>query len=134
MDILIIAPISGIVSIIFAVYLYFYIKKQDAGTPKMKEISDAIREGAVAYLKRQYKTLAVFSAILALVIAVFLDYNQAVAYVFGSICSALAGFLGMDIALHANVRTAQAARKSLNKAFSIGFYGGAVILYVISPS
>jgi len=93
----------------------------------MKDISDAIREGAVAYLKRQYMTLTVFSAIMAIIIAVFLDYNQAIAYIIGSICSALAGFLGMDIALHANVRTAQAARKGLKKAFSIGFYGGAVM-------
>ncbi len=127
MDWLIIAPISGIASIIVAIYLYFHVKSQDAGTPKMKEISDAIREGAVAYLKRQYMTLAVFSAIMAVLIAVFLDYNQAFAYVIGSVCSALAGFLGMDIALHANSRTAQAARKGLKKAFSIGFYGGAVM-------
>jgi len=127
MDILMIAPISGIASIIVAIYLYFHVKNQDVGTPKMKDISDAIREGAVAYLKRQYMTLTVFSAIMAIIIAVFLDYNQAIAYIIGSICSALAGFLGMDIALHANVRTAQAARKGLKKAFSIGFYGGAVM-------
>ncbi len=127
MDILMIAPISGIASIIVAFYLYFHVKRQDIGTPKMKEISDAIREGAVAYLKRQYMTLAVFSAIVTVFIAVLLDYNQAIAYVVGSICSALAGFLGMDVALHANVRTAQAARKDLKNAFSIGFYGGAVM-------
>ena len=127
MDILIIAPISGIASIIVAIYLYFHVKNQDVGTPKMKDISDAIRGGAVAYLKRQYMTLTVFSAIMAILIAVLLDYNQALAYTVGSICSALAGFLGMDIALHANVRTAQAARKGLKKAFSIGFYGGAVM-------
>ena len=65
MDILMIAPISGIVSIIVALYLYFYVKKQNAGTPKMKEISYAIREGAITYLKREYKTLAIFVAILA---------------------------------------------------------------------
>ncbi|UCE16795.1 MAG: sodium-translocating pyrophosphatase [Candidatus Bathyarchaeota archaeon] len=122
-----ITPISGIASIIVAIYLYFHVKSQNAGTDKMKDISAAIREGAVAYLKRQYMTLAVFSAIVAVLIAVFLDYNQAIAYIIGSICSALAGFLGMDIALHANVRTAQAARKGLKKAFSIGFYGGAVM-------
>jgi len=127
MDILVIAPISGIASIIVAMYLYFHVKRQDVGTPKMKEISDAIREGAVAYLKRQYMTLAVFGAIVAVLIAVFLDFNQAIAYIIGSLCSALAGFLGMDVALHSNVRTAQAARKDLKKAFSIGFYGGAVM-------
>ena len=119
MDILIIAPISGFASIIVAIYLYFYVKNQNVGTPKMKDISDSIREGAIAYLKRQYMTLTVFGAIIAILIAVLLDYNQAIAYIIGSICSALAGFLGMDVALHANVRTAQAARKGLNKAFSI---------------
>ncbi len=81
----------------------------------------------MAYLKRQYLTLAAFSVPVMILIAVFLDYNQSFAYAIGSLCSALAGFLGMDIALHANVRTAQAARKGLNKAFSIGFYGGAVM-------
>ena len=127
MDILLIAPISGIASIIVAIYLYFHVKRQSAGTPKMKEISDAIREGAVAYLKREYMTLTVFVAILAVILAIFLNYNLAIAYIIGSICSALAGFLGMDIALHANVRTTQAARKGLNKAFPVGFYGGAVM-------
>jgi len=127
MDVLMIAPISGIVSIIVALYLYFYVKKQSAGTPKMKEISDAIREGAVTYLKREYKTLAIFVAIMTVILAIFLNVNLSIAYVVGSICSALAGYLGMDIALHANVRTAQAARKGLKKAFPVGFYGGAVM-------
>jgi len=127
MDVLIIAPISGLVSVVVAIYLYFYVKKQSSGTPKMKEISDAIREGAVAYLKREYKTLAVFVAIMAVALAIFLNINLSIAYIVGSICSALAGYLGMDIALHANVRTAEAARKGLKKAFPVGFYGGAVM-------
>jgi K(+)-stimulated pyrophosphate-energized sodium pump len=127
MDELIIAPISGLISIIFAIYYYFYVKKQDAGTPKMKEISDAIKEGANAFLKRQYKTLAIFVVIMAIVFGVFLKKELAIAYVFGSICSALAGFFGMKVALKANVRTAQAARKSLKQAFPVGFYGGAVM-------
>jgi len=130
MDALIIAPISGLASIFVALYLYFWVKKQSAGTPKMKEISDAIRQGAVAYLKREYKTLAIFVAILSVIITFALGPkgpSTALAYVVGSICSALAGYLGMDIALHANVRTAQAARKSLKKAFPVGFYGGAVM-------
>jgi K(+)-stimulated pyrophosphate-energized sodium pump len=127
MDALIVAPISGLVSIFVALYLYFWVKKQNAGTPKMKEISDAIRQGAVAYLKREYKTLAVFVGIMTVILAIFLNINLSIAYVVGSICSALAGYLGMDIALRANVRTAQAARKGLKKAFPVGFYGGAVM-------
>ncbi len=127
MDVLVIAPISGLISVFVAIYLYFYVKKQSSGTPKMQEISNAIREGAIAYLKREYKTLAVFVAILAVTLAIFLNINLSIAYVVGSVCSALAGYMGMNVALHANVRTAEAARKSLRKAFPVGFYGGAVM-------
>lgn len=127
MDILTIAPISGLISIIVAFYFYFYVKKQDAGNPKMKEISDAIKLGAKAFLKRQYKTLSIFVVIMTIVLGVFLNVNLAIAYVVGSFCSALAGYFGMDIATEANVRTAQAARKGMKKAFPIGFYAGAVM-------
>jgi len=130
MDALSIAPISGLASIFVAFYLYFWVKKQNTGTPKMQEISDAIREGAIAYLKREYKTLVIFVVILTVIIAFALGSkgpSTALAYVVGSICSALAGYFGMDIALHTNVRTAQAARKGLKKAFPVGFYGGAVM-------
>ena len=85
MDILMIAPISGIASIIVAIYLYFHVKNENIGTPEMKEISDMIREGAVAYMKRQYMTLTGFCAIMAILIAVFLDYNQAFSFIFCSI-------------------------------------------------
>jgi K(+)-stimulated pyrophosphate-energized sodium pump len=84
MDVLMVAPISGIISIIVALYLYFYVKKQSAGTPKMKDISDAIREGAVAYLKRQYKTLSIFVIVLAVIITFALGPkgpSTAIAYV-----------------------------------------------------
>jgi K(+)-stimulated pyrophosphate-energized sodium pump len=93
----------------------------------MKEISDAIREGALAYLKREYMTLSVFVIVLALILYFFISAETSIAYVVGSFCSALAGLLGMDIALKANVRTANAAKRGLNKAFSVGFYGGAVM-------
>lgn len=127
MNILIIAPISGLVSIFFAIYLYYYVKKQEVGTPRMKEIAEAITEGANAFLKRQYKTLAIFVVILFIIMTIFLNFNTALAYVFGSVCSGLAGYFGMNVALKANVRTANAAKKGLNKAFSVGFYGGAVM-------
>jgi len=127
MDVLILAPISGVISIIFAIYFYFYVKKQDYGTPKMKEISDAIEVGAKTFLRRQYKTLSVFVIVLSILLGVFLGLSMTIAYVTGSICSALAGYLGMSVALKANVRTAQAAKKGINKAFPVGFYGGAVM-------
>jgi len=125
---LIIAPISGLVSMAFAVILYFYVKKQDSGNPKMQEISKAIKKGANAYLKRQNKTLAVFVLVIAIVLGIALrSYQMAMAYIIGSIFSALAGYFGLNVAVRANVRTSNAAGKGLNKAFPIAFYGGAVM-------
>jgi K(+)-stimulated pyrophosphate-energized sodium pump len=123
---LLISFVAGLISIATALYFYFYVSKQSIGTPRMKEISNAIREGAIAYLKREYKTLAVFVIIMAIILYLFIGARTSLAYVVGSVCSALAGLLGMDVALKANVRTANAAKRSLNKAFSVGFYGGAV--------
>lgn len=124
---LLISFIAGLISVLTALYFYLFVSRQKVGTPKMKEISDAIREGASTYLKREYKTLAIFVIILTIVLYFFIGYKTSIAYVFGSFCSALAGLLGMDVALKANVRTANAAKRGLNKAFSVGFYGGAVM-------
>jgi K(+)-stimulated pyrophosphate-energized sodium pump len=122
-----IAPITASISILVAIYLYFYINKQSSGTDKMQEIAGAIHEGARAFLKVEFKYLAVFVVVVAAALAIFLDPIMAVAYVFGSICSALAGFLGMTVALKANVKSAHAAKEGLNKAFPIAFRGGAVM-------
>jgi len=123
----IIAPITALASILVAIYLYFYVNKQNSGTDKMKEIAGAIQEGARAFLKVEFKYLAVFVIVVAAALAIFLDPIMAVAYVFGSICSALAGYLGMTVALKANVKSAFAAKQGLNKAFPIAFRGGAVM-------
>jgi len=122
-----IAPITAIASILVAIYLYFYVNRQSSGTAKMQEIADAIQEGAKAFLKVEFKYLAAFVAVVAAVLAIFLDPIMAVAYIFGSVCSALAGFLGMTVALKANVKSANAAKQGLNKAFPIAFRGGAVM-------
>ena len=122
-----IAPITASISVIVAVYLYFYINKQSSGTDKMKEIALAIQVGAKAFLKVEFKYLAVFVAVVAAILAIFLDPIMAIAYVFGSICSGLAGYLGMTVALKANVRSANAAKEGLIKAFPIAFRGGAVM-------
>ena len=135
MEWLIIAPVAGIVSLLSAVYLYFYVSRQDSGTEKMREISGAIEEGAKAYLKRQNSTLAIFVAIVAVVLLVAFwnpeipaqGPSRALAYIIGSACSALAGYFGMNVALKANVRTANGARSGLSKAFPVAFYGGAVM-------
>jgi K(+)-stimulated pyrophosphate-energized sodium pump len=135
MDWLPIAPISGLISILAAIYLYFYVSKQDSGNEKMREISGAIKEGANAYLKRQYTTLAIFVAVVAVVLLIVFwnpsnliqGPSRSFSYVLGSVCSGLAGFFGMNVALKANVRTANGARSGLGKAFPVAFFGGAVM-------
>ena len=127
MDILALAPIAGVLALVFVAYLAFHIVRQDSGTERMKDIAEAIREGAMAYLSRQYRTLAVFVITVAILLMLALDYRISIAYVAGSVCSVLAGFIGMRVAVLANVRTANAARKSLNKALSLAFKGGAVM-------
>ncbi|MGQ9565613.1 MAG: sodium-translocating pyrophosphatase [Candidatus Bathyarchaeales archaeon] len=135
MDWLLIAPIAGLISVLTAVYLYFYISKQDGGNEKMREIASAIKEGANAYLKRQNLTLAIFVIIVATIMLIaFWDPNslirgpsRAIAYIIGSACSGIAGYFGMNVALRANVRTANGARSGLSKAFPVAFYGGAVM-------
>jgi K(+)-stimulated pyrophosphate-energized sodium pump len=134
-----IAPISALVSILVGLYFYNYVNKQDSGTERMKEISGAIKEGAAAFIRREYTTLAMFVVIVAILIGIFLpqpiwtSQNQlinlqlAVAYMFGSFCSALAGYLGLNVATKANTKVANAAKSGLNKAFPIGFRGGAVM-------
>lgn len=134
-----IAPLSALVSILVGLYFYRYVDKQDSGTQRMQDIAAAIREGANAFLKREYTTLAVFVIIVATLIVVFLpsplwlssnplgNVQLTLAYMFGSFCSALAGFLGMNVATKANVRAANAAKEGLNRAFPIGFRGGAVM-------
>ena len=133
MDWVLLAPISAFVAILFSIYLYSYVHGKSSGTAKMQEISGAIKEGARTFLKREYKTLAVFVIIMALILTVTLGIGAdmgleiGLVYIFGAVCSAIAGFLGMEVALIANGRTANAAREGLNKAFPIAFRGGAVM-------
>ena len=138
MDWLIIAPIAGLVSILLSIYMFFFVNRQESGTPTMEEIALAIKEGAKAYLRRQNITLAAFVVIMAVIIGVAFGYNNflnglvaSLSYIFGSVCSTIAMYLGMHAAVRANVRTAAAARKGLNKAFPVAFYGGAVMGFSI---
>jgi len=123
----IIAPISALASVVAGGFLYSYVSRKDSGTERMREIAAAIKEGADAFLKREYVTLAYFVAVMSAALAVFIDPIMAPLYIFGSACSALAGYFGMQVALKANVRTANAARKGINYAFPIAFRGGAVM-------
>ncbi|MGJ8455365.1 sodium-translocating pyrophosphatase [Pseudothermotoga sp. U03pept] len=134
---------SGIGSILLALGLYAYVLRKDPGTEKMKEIASAIREGALAYLRRQNKTLAIFVAIMAVVIGLvsgfikgpLIGLSMAFAYVLGSVFTTLAAYLGMRAAVETNVRVAAAARSGLKSAFPVAFYGGAVMgMFVVGIS
>ncbi|KPJ71149.1 potassium transporter [Parcubacteria bacterium DG_74_3] len=124
---LIIVPISGLVSIFVSLYLFFYLSKQEKGSQKMIDIAKAIKTGANTYLKRQNTTLAIFALVLSVIIGFFLDWQVAVAYIFGTICTTIASFFGMAAALRANLITANSAQKNLGSAFKTAFYGGAVM-------
>lgn len=122
------APSSALISIITGLVLFIYIDKKDSGTERMREIAKAIKEGSRAFLKIEYKYLGIFVAIMAILLSIFLNIRIGITYVFGTLCSALAGLIGMEIAVRANVRTANAAKKGgLISAFPIAFRGGAVM-------
>ena len=123
------APALAVVALLFAFYKIAFVSKQDAGTDRMKEISSAISEGARAFLFAEYKILAIFIVVLFFAIGLGLDsWITAVCFLCGAVFSILAGYIGMNVATKANVRTANAARESgMNKALSIAFSGGSVM-------
>ena len=126
-------PAMGIVGLLYTFVKFAWVSKQDAGNERMKEISTYIAEGAMAFLKAEYKILAYFVIIGALLLGAmgFTNENShwsiAGAFILGAFFSALAGFIGMKVATKANVRTAQAARTSLSKALQVSFTGGSVM-------
>lgn len=120
MDLTILAPIGAVLALLFAIYQAKRVMKEDEGTDLMKSLSQKIRTGADAYLKRQYKTVAVVFVVLVIVFVVLAFLGQVnmfvpVAFVTGGVFSALSGYFGMKIATAANARTANAAHHSLNK-------------------
>ena len=122
------APFIGLGGLLCSLLLYFYIKKSPAGTPEMVEISEAIHEGAMAFLKREYTILAGFIVIVFVLLFAFVGAHTAYAFLAGAVCSILAGYTGMKAACHANVRTAQAANQhGQGPALNIAFSGGAVM-------
>lgn len=134
LDITLLVPIGGIIALIFAAILFFRVKKQNPGTEKMKELSSAIRKGAMAFLKSEYKVLIIFVivvAILLLIASQFEDTNMhwglSLAFIVGAIFSAVSGNIGMRMATMANARTAEGTRKNLSKGLSIAFSSGAVM-------
>jgi K(+)-stimulated pyrophosphate-energized sodium pump len=140
-----IAILAGAVSVVVAAWLYGWVHRQDAGSARAQEVASWIREAAISYLRRLYLALTLLAVGLALVIAVVFSLDiehlgmataqldpargvvMALAFLAGAICSAIAGYMGMTVAVAANVRTATAANENLNRAFQVSFYGGAVM-------
>lgn len=128
MDITLVIPIAGFVGLAFAGYLTWYVFRKDLGTPEMQEIGEAIRQGAMAFMKRQYTTIITISMILAALIAVLIEPKPWVglSFLIGASASAASGYTGMYVSVRSNIRTAAAARRSLNEALVTSFRGGAV--------
>jgi K(+)-stimulated pyrophosphate-energized sodium pump len=125
-------PVFGVLGILFVLWKSAWVNKQDAGTDKMKKIAGHIAEGAMAFLKAEYKILAVFVLCVAILLGVTANAETssplvAVSFILGAFCSGLAGFIGMRVATKANVRTTNAARTSLGKALEVAFAGGSVM-------
>ena len=122
-------PVAGAVALLFTYLKSTVVAKADPGTDRMKRIAEYITDGAMAFLRAEYRVLAIVVIAVAVLLAIVYQQSQLIAlsFVVGAICSALAGFIGMKVATKANVRTANAARKGLAEALSVAFSGGAVM-------
>ena len=142
---LIVGIVSGFISVGVALVIYFWVVRQDPGSERARQVAGWIRDGAASYLKRLYTVLALVAVVLAFVIAIVFSFNlnqlgtgsvdiapsngltMAAAFIFGAVCSAIAGYMGMTVAVQANVRSAVAVSDTLNKGFRVAFYAGSVM-------
>ncbi|TMB70047.1 MAG: sodium-translocating pyrophosphatase, partial [Chloroflexi bacterium] len=130
--VLVLVSITALIALAYGGYLTRWVLSANPGNETMQRIARAIQEGAAAYLNRQYTVIAVIGVILALVITFAINWQTGVLYVVGAVCSALAGYVGMNVSVRANVRTAQAATGGLDPALRLAFRGGAVTgLFVV---
>lgn len=131
MDLFILVPVCALLGLVFAAYSYVVMKREGTGSELMQKIAAAIRLGAMVYLKRQYTAIGVFVIVLAIVLALAISPFTALCFVVGASLSALAGFIGMSAATHANVRTTEAAKKGIANAFRVSYASGTVMGLVV---
>ena len=122
---------GGLAAVAFAVVLIYLVLSKPTGNDRMRQIASAIQEGAAAYLNRQYTVIAIIGVVIAIVIGLFINWTTAGLYIVGAVLSAAAGYVGMNTAVRANLRTAEAARSGLNAALQVAFRGGAVTGFMV---
>src|SRR6202162_5580490 len=118
--------VCGLLSIAYGAWATMSVLSADAGSPKMQEISAAVREGAQAYLRRQYTTIGIVGVVIFVLVGLLLGWLVAVGFAIGAVLSGATGFIGMNVSVRANVRTAQAAISSLAGGLELGFKSGAI--------